>query len=156
MLPGFHKKKQNSTAYNPDETVEQTSETPEASTIDAASYTDNKSTVHNNGKTKNGGNDIHHNTIETIAKNKVFLSDKSVINQKDNNSDIADYHVSLSPQNETHNSELSPIHTETRLRTHAHKEMLNHYNHIVVGCFKEIFQEVDTNNLHAVLQAPKN
>ena len=33
--------------------------------------------------------------------------------------------------------------------------MFNHYNHIVVGCFKEIFQGVNTNNLHAVLQAMK-
>ena len=38
---------------------------------------------------------------------------------------------------------------------HAHNEMLNHYNCIVVGCFKEIFQGVDTNNLPAVLQALK-
>ena len=38
---------------------------------------------------------------------------------------------------------------------HAHNEMLNHYNHIVVGCFKEIFQGVDTNNLQVVLQALK-
>ena len=33
--------------------------------------------------------------------------------------------------------------------------MLNHYNHIVVGYFKEIFQGVGTNNLPAVLQALK-
>ena len=38
---------------------------------------------------------------------------------------------------------------------HAKNEMLNHYNHIVVGSFKEIFQGVDTNNLPAVLQAMK-
>ena len=37
----------------------------------------------------------------------------------------------------------------------AHNEMLNHYNCIVVGCFKECFQEFDTNNLPAVLQALK-
>ena len=37
----------------------------------------------------------------------------------------------------------------------THNEMLNHYNHIVVGCFKEIFQGMDTNNLPAVLQALK-
>ena len=42
------------------------------------------------------------------------------------------------------------------LRTHhSHNEMLNFYNCIVVGCFKEGFQEVDTNNLQAVLQALK-
>ena len=33
--------------------------------------------------------------------------------------------------------------------------MLSHYNHIVIGCFKDIFQTVDTNNLSAVLQALK-
>ena len=38
---------------------------------------------------------------------------------------------------------------------HTHDEMLNHYNHIVVGCFKESFQGMDTNNLPAVLQALK-
>ena len=55
-----------------------------------------------------------------------------------------------------HNSELSPIHTEEMLRMHhAHNEMLNHYNCIVLGCFKDIFQEVDTNNLPTVLQALK-
>ena len=69
---------------------------------------------------------------------------------------MVDFHTCLSPQNETNNSELSPIHTETMLRMHpAHNEMLNNYNHIVVGCFTEIFQTVDTNNLLAVLQAFK-
>ena len=38
---------------------------------------------------------------------------------------------------------------------HTHNKMLNHYNHIVAGCFKEIFQGVDTNNLPTVLQALK-
>ena len=33
--------------------------------------------------------------------------------------------------------------------------MLSHYDHIVIGCFKDIFQTVDTNNLSAVLQAPQ-
>ena len=42
------------------------------------------------------------------------------------------------------------------LQTHCtHNEMLSHYNHIVIGCFKDIFQTVDTNNLSAVLQAIK-
>ena len=35
---------------------------------------------------------------------------------------------------------------------HAHNEMLNYYNHIVVRSFKEIFQGVDANNQQAVLQ----
>ena len=38
---------------------------------------------------------------------------------------------------------------------HACNEMLIHYNHILIGCFKDIFQTVDTNNLSAVLQALK-
>ena len=108
MLPGFHIK-QNSTTHNPNEIEEQTPATPEASTIDTASTIDNR----NNGKTEKEGNNIHLNTIETIAENEVFFS--IVIHQKDNNSDIADFHTNLSPQNETHNSELSTIHTESML-----------------------------------------
>ena len=38
---------------------------------------------------------------------------------------------------------------------HGHNEMLSHYNCIFIGCFKDIFQSVDTNNLSAVLQALK-
>ena len=38
---------------------------------------------------------------------------------------------------------------------HLHNEMLSYYNHIVIGCFKYIFQTVDTNNLPPVLQALK-
>ena len=33
--------------------------------------------------------------------------------------------------------------------------MLSHCNHILIGCFKDIFQTVDTNNLSTVLQALK-
>ena len=38
---------------------------------------------------------------------------------------------------------------------HAHNEMLSHNNCIVIGCFKDIFQTADTNNLPAVLQGLK-
>ena len=55
---------------------EQTPTTPEASTIDTASTTDNI----NNGETKKEGNNIHLNAIDTIAKNKAFLI--NVIHQK--------------------------------------------------------------------------
>ena len=49
-----------------------------------------------------------------------------------------------------------PIHIETMLQTyHAHNEMLSHNNCIVLGCFKDIFQTVDTSNLPSVLQALK-
>ena len=67
-----------------------------------------------------------------------------------------DFHTNLNAQNDTHNSEFLPIHTETMLQMHhAHNEIINHYNCIVVRCFKENFQTVNTNNLPAVLQALK-
>ena len=33
--------------------------------------------------------------------------------------------------------------------------MLTHYNRIVIGCFQEFFQSINTNNLAKVLQALK-
>ena len=103
----------------------------------------------NNGKTPKEGNGI-----ETVAKSNAFLS--KVLNSKDNTSAIVDCHANASAQNDTHSSDLFPIHTETMLQTHhVHNEMLSHYNHIVVGCFKDIFQTVDTNNLPAVVQGLK-
>ena len=37
----------------------------------------------------------------------------------------------------------------------TNNEMLTHYNRIVIGCFKDFFQLVNTNNLAEVLQALK-
>ena len=142
MLPGSHRK-QNNTLHNSIE--EQSPATPEASTIDTTSNIDNL----NNGKTHKEGNDI-----ETIAENNGFLG--NVIHPKDNTSDIVDFHANISVQNDTHSSDLFPIPTAKMLQTHhAHNKMLSHYNGIVVGCSKEIFQTVCTNNLNAVLQALK-
>ena len=88
------------------------------------------------------------------VKNEVFFS--YVVHQKHNISNIADLNSNLSQHNEAHNSELLPIHTETILQIHcAHNGMLNHYKCIVVECFKEIFQGMDTNSIPAVLQALK-
>ena len=108
MLPGFCKK-QNSTRHISNEIEEQTPATPEASTIDTASTIDNIS----NGKTEQEGNDIHLITIETITENKVFLN--NVLHQKCSNSDIVDFHTNASLHNDTHNSELLPIHTKMML-----------------------------------------
>ena len=91
--------------------------------------------------------------MDNVTEN-VFLG--NVLHSKDNTSDIVDFHTNVSAQNDTHSSDLSPIHTETMLQTcHAHNGMLSHYNHIVIGCFKDIFQTVDTDNLPAVLQGLK-
>ena len=38
---------------------------------------------------------------------------------------------------------------------YTHNEMLSQYNHILIGCFQDISQTMDTNNLSAVLQALK-
>ena len=144
MLPGFCRK-QNNTSHNTKEIEEQTQATPEVSTIGTSNTIDNL----NNGQTHKEAINI-----ETVAKNNIFLC--NVLHSKDNTSDIVDFHTNVSAQNDTQSSDLSPIHTETMLQTHCmDNEMLSHYNHIVVGCFKDIFQTVDTNNLSVVLQALK-
>ena len=110
---------------------EQTQATPEALTIDTTSTLDNL----NNGKTHKEGNNT-----ETVAENNVFLG--NVLHSKDNTSDIVDFHANVSAQNDTHSSDLSPIHTKTMLQTHhTHNEMLCHYNCIAVGCFKRHFSD---------------
>ena len=109
------------------------SPTPESSTIENASMINNNSTDNNDGNAEKEGNTIHYKTTETITKNEVFLNTRDIADQRDDSSDTADFHVCLGQQNDTQNSELSPIHTEAMLRTHhTHNEMLSHYNCIVV------------------------
>ena len=140
MLPGFAKNKIMQ-SQNTKEIEEQAQATPEASTIDTDSTLDNL----NSGKALKAGNNK-----DNVNKSNVFLG--YVLHSKDNTSDIVDFHANVSAQNDTHSSD----HTEIMLQTHhAHNEMLNHYNHILIGCFKDIFQTVDTNNLPAVLQTLK-
>ena len=153
MLPGFHNR-QNSTTLDPSESDEQVSAMPETSTIETASMINKNSAINNDGNAEKGGNTIHNNTNETSIENEVFLNTRNIEDQKDDNPDTADFHVNQGQQDDAQNSKLSPFHTETMLRTHhAHNEMFNHYNCIVVGSFKEMFQGVNTNNLQAVLQA---
>ena len=152
MLPGFHNR-QDSTTFNPSESDEQISASPEASTIETASTINNNSAVNNDSNAENEGNTIQINTNETSTENEVYLHTRNIADQRDN-PDTADLHASQGQQEDTQNSKLSPIHTETMLRTHhAHNEMLTHYNCILVGSFMEFFQGVYNNNLQAVLQA---
>ena len=140
MLPGFHRK-QNNALHNTKENEEQAQATPEASTIDTVSILDNS----NSGKTLKAGSDR-----DNVTENNAFLGNVH------NTSYIVDFHTNVSAQNDTHSSDLSPMHTVTMLQIHhTHNEMLSHYNHIVIGCLTDIFQTVDTNNLSAVLQALK-
>ena len=59
-----------------------------------------------------------------------------------------------SGQHDMHNSGLFPTKIVSPNNCTQH-EMLSHYNHILIGCFKDIFLTVDTNNLSAVLQVLK-
>ena len=90
------------------------------------------------------------NNVDNATESNVFLSNIHNI------SDIADFCTNTSTQDDIHNSGVFPMHTETMFpNNHTCNEMLSHYNHILIGCFKDIFQTVDTNNLSAVLQALK-
>ena len=71
----------------------------------------NNSTVNNNSNARKEGNTIHYNTIETITENEVFLNARNKADQRDDNLDTTDFHVSLGQQDDTQNSEVSPIHT---------------------------------------------
>ena len=109
---------------------------PEASTIDTINTLDS-------GKNPEMGNNV-----DNATKINAFLSNVH------NTSDIADFCENTSVQNYIHYSSLFP--TETVFPNNCtHNEMLTHYNCILIGCFKHIFQTVDTNNLSAVLQALK-
>ena len=134
LLPGFHKWQNQ--PYNAKDVEDQEQATPEASTIETISTMDS-------GKNLEMGNHVN-NTTE----------DNDFLNDKHNTSDLADFYVNTSTQNEMHNSGLFPTKTAFP-STQTYNEMLSHYNHILKGCFKDIFQHVDTNNLSAVLQAWK-
>ena len=132
MVPGFHKR-QNNILHNTKDVENQEHAALEASTIDTL----------DGGKNSEMGNNV-----DKATESNAFLSNVH------NTSDIADFCASTSAQNDIHNSSLLP--TKTMFPSNCtHNEMLSHYNHILIGCFKDIFQTVDTNNLSAVLQALK-
>ena len=72
----------------------------------------NNSAVNNDGNAKNEGNIIHNNTNETSTENEVFLNTRNITDERGDNPDTADLHVSQGQQDNAQNSELSPIHTE--------------------------------------------
>ena len=134
LLPGFHK--QQNQPYNNKDVEDQKQSTPEASTIETISNRDS-------GKNSEMGNHVN-NTAE----------DNAFLNDIHNMSDLADFYVNTCTQNEMHNLGLFPSKTAFS-NSHTCNKMLSHYNHILIGCFKDIFQHVDINNLSAVLQALK-
>ena len=52
-----------------------------------------------------------------------------------------------------HELHYNPSPHESLFPDSVRNEMLTHYNHIIIGSFKEFFQHIDTNNLAEVLQA---
>ena len=134
MLLGFHKI-QNNVLHNTKDVEDQEHATPEASTMDTISTVDS-------GKNWEMGNHVD-NTTE----------DNAFLNSIHNSSDLADFYANASAQHDIHNPGLFP--TKTVFPNHACSEMLSHYNFTLIGCFKDIFHSVDTNNLSAVLQALK-
>ena len=135
MLPGFCKT-QNNALHNTKEIGEQEQTTPEASMIDIISNLHTS----NSGKNFQEGNNI----------------DNAFLGNVHNTSDIVDFCTNISAQNDTHSLDLFPIHIAAMFPNPcAHNEMLGHYNCILIGSFKDIFQTVDTNNLSTVLQALK-
>ena len=54
-----------------------------------------------------------------------------------------------------HDAHDNPSLHKDLFQNSTHNEMLTHYNRMVIGCFKDFFQSIDTNNLVEVLQALK-
>ena len=67
-------------------------------------------------------------------------------------SDLANMSVDIGIHNNVHDT--PSLHRDL-FQNSTHNEMLIHYNRIVIGCFKDFFQSIDTNNLAEVLQALK-
>ena len=90
------------------------------------------------------------NNIENVTENSTFLGDVH------NTSHIVKFCTNVSAQDDTHSSDIFPIHTKTMFpNPHAYNKMLSYYNCILIACFKDIFQTVDTNNLSTILHALK-
>ena len=90
-------------------------------------------------------------TIETIKVSEI--SNHVDTASEDNVSDFADFSANENIHHYIHDMGFFP--TKNIFPNLICNEILSHYNCILIGCFKDIFQSVDTNNLAAVLQALK-
>ena len=92
-------------------------------------------------------------TMHTISSSKgTELGNNVDTVSEDNASDLANLCTDVSIHHDMHDA--APY-QENLSPNHVQNEMLSHYNRIVIGCFKDIFQSVNTNNLAEVLQALK-
>ena len=118
LLPGFCKR-QNNVLHNTKDVEDREHATPKASTIDTISTVDR-------GKNSEMGNHIDKAT-----------EDNAFLNNEHKSSDLADFYANTSAQHDMHNPGLFP--TKTVFLNCTCNEMLSHYNHILIGCFKDIF-----------------
>ena len=54
-----------------------------------------------------------------------------------------------------HDAQDTASHQVNLFQNRTCNEMLNHYNRVVIGCFKDVFQSSNTNNQAEILQALK-
>ena len=92
--------------------------------------------------------------INTILSGKSSeISNNVDATSEDNFSDLGNFCTNESVHHDMHDTAF--FSTKNTFPKHTHNEMLSHYNCILIGGFKDIFQSVDTNNLAAVFQALK-
>ena len=120
LLPGFHRRhNQANNSKDVEDQKQATHATPETSTTE---------------------------TINTIHSGKSLeISNHVDTGSEDNASDLADLYANDIIHHDMHDPGFFP--TENIFPNHACNELLSHYNCILIGCFKDIFQSVDTNNL---------
>ena len=91
--------------------------------------------------------------IHTISSGKgTELGNNVDTTSEGNASDLANFCTDESAHHTMHDAVL---YQENMFPDCTRNKMLSHYNRIVIGCFKDIFQSVDTNNLATALQALK-
>ena len=91
--------------------------------------------------------------IHTISSGKGTELGTNVDTASEGNaSDLANF---CADKNAYHIMHDAVLYQENMFPDCARNEMLSHYNRIVIGCFKDIFQSVNMNNLAVVLQALK-
>ena len=95
-------------------------------------------------------------TIETICTTNsskgMDLSNNANTIPEDDVSDLANLSTDISIH---HDAQDAASHQGNLFQNCTCNEMLSHYNRVIIGCFKDIFQSVNTNNLAEVLQALK-
>ena len=89
-------------------------------------------------------------TIHTISSGKGTELGYNVDTASEGNaSDLANFCTDKSAHHAMHDAVL---YQENMFPDCTRNEMFSHYNRIVIGCLKDIFQLVNINNLAAVLQ----